>query len=159
MEQPVLTWRTPPELLDPIRSFLGAIDLDPCGHPASLVRATRQILPPESGLDAQWAGRVFCNPPYSDPKPWVSKCAIFGLGPGEVVALLKLDPSTSWWPPCWWGSVVFLAKRVRYVGPEGQGNSANFPSALVYWGRRHSEVRSHLAHLGRVVSPIPLRRA
>jgi len=39
-------------------------------------------------------GRCFCNPPYSEPRPWCDRLASY-LRPW--CALLKLDPTTQWW--------------------------------------------------------------
>lgn len=53
----------------------------------------------EDGLSASWSGeRVWCNPPYSDPLPWVRK-AFFETQSGRcplVVMLLPVDTSTAW---------------------------------------------------------------
>jgi hypothetical protein len=56
------------------------------------------------GLTTDWVhesfemnGRVFVNPPYSNPKPWVEK-AIYEhqVGGCVVIMLLKHDSSTQW---------------------------------------------------------------
>lgn len=41
-------WLTHPRELEPIRNFLGRIDLDPCPHPKSFVEASYCIHPPQS---------------------------------------------------------------------------------------------------------------
>jgi hypothetical protein len=54
-------WLTPPELL----SKLGHFDLDPCSpinRPWSTADRHYTIL--DDGLEQEWTGRVFCNPPY-----------------------------------------------------------------------------------------------
>ncbi|PBN41310.1 helix-turn-helix transcriptional regulator [Sphingobium sp. D43FB] len=47
---------TPLAFLDCVTSSFGEIDLDPCGHEDSPVRARRIITPPNCGLAASWRG-------------------------------------------------------------------------------------------------------
>ena len=37
------------------------------------VPASNRLTVIEDGLAQEWIGRVWCNPPFSSPKPWVSK--------------------------------------------------------------------------------------
>ena len=74
------SWLTPPHILDKVRAvFNGHIDYDPASNYVAqkYVNATKfSILPEEwdglsdprvtlNGLNQQWLGNVFCNPPYS----------------------------------------------------------------------------------------------
>lgn len=84
------TWLTPPELL----SSLGSFDLDPCAaETMPWATATKMIAPPDDGLTHSWSGRVWCNPPYSDPLPWVSKFLAHGNG---VMLVPARSPETRW---------------------------------------------------------------
>lgn len=139
---------TPPELVDEIRDFFGGvIELDPCAAPRAFVRAEVQYTQAQNGLDHSWVtheGRKirsrFLNPPYSCAAPWVYRIAEIYNGsiidPGSTIALLKCDPSTRWWQPCWLSNgIVFLDRRVPFVKPGRlKRDVAKFPSALVYWG-------------------------
>lgn len=139
-------WTTPEWLT----TALGTFDLDPCSNPRSTVQA-RSTYSLEQGLDGlslPWTGSVFCNPPYSAPRPW---CDRLGSYSSPWVALLKLDPSTRWWAalltsprtwPIWWAP---FRKRVRFQRPDKPPLTANFPSVLVWsnW-RAPNELRSHL---------------
>lgn len=63
------TWLTPL----PIVRSLGRFDLDPCAFPGHDT-ASRLICLPECGLSAEWAGRVWLNPPYGkEAKVWLEK--------------------------------------------------------------------------------------
>lgn len=49
-------------------------DLDPCGVVGGdSVPATRRFTIEDDGLSKQWEGRVWMNPPFSKPKPWVER--------------------------------------------------------------------------------------
>lgn len=94
---------------------------DPC--PLSLGLVERD------GLNSEWKGeRVFINPPYSKPLPWIEK-AIAESKKGKTVALLvKHDSSTIWWSKLHEAGAYFLPimGRLRF-GKE----AAPFPSVLV----------------------------
>lgn len=70
---------------------------------------------------------IYCNPPYSDPGPWMWRCATAGV---PAVALVKLDPSTRWWPES--HHIGLIRGRIRFEGPHVSG-PAPFPSALILW--------------------------
>src|SRR5580700_7359482 len=44
--------------------------------------ARAYLTPVEDGLITEWHGDVWCNPPYSNPAPWVSK---FGSHSGMIL--------------------------------------------------------------------------
>jgi hypothetical protein len=100
--------------------FAGWFDPCPLGH--GLVE--------QDGLNSEWAGdRIFVNPPYSRPLPWVEK-AILESKKGKTVALLvKHDSSTKWWAKLHEAGAHFLPLlgRLHFNG----GAPAPFPSVLV----------------------------
>lgn len=88
----------------------------------------------ENGLNVLWARRgekVFVNPPYSNPLPWV-KAAIEEkrLTPEMTIAmLLKHDSSTEWYRLLHEAGANFLMVNGRLK--HRTGKSAAFPSLLV----------------------------
>lgn len=70
-------WYTPPFLIERAREFMGSIDLDP----ASCAKAQEWIKAPDwfdgqergSGLELDWCGRVWLNPPFSNTSKWCEK--------------------------------------------------------------------------------------
>lgn len=76
--------------LDFIRE-LGTFDLDPCG--ISYHATAREIISlPRDGLLEDWSGRVWLNPPYSNPEPWLKKLSQHGRG----TALVLNSTDTKW---------------------------------------------------------------
>jgi phage N-6-adenine-methyltransferase len=60
-------WFTPPEFVERARQVLGGIDLDPatCIEAQEIVRATRYFTKSEDGLQHEWRGKVWLNPPFA----------------------------------------------------------------------------------------------
>lgn len=56
---------TPPHIVEPARAVLGGIDLDPasCAKANAIVKATRYFTEADDGLEQEWSGLVFNNPP------------------------------------------------------------------------------------------------
>ena len=88
------------------------------------------------GLELDWTHMcrmtgdigVFCNPPYSNPLPWVKK-AISECNRGcTVVMLLKHDSSTEWYRLLHEAGarILLINKRLKY----GTKTGAAFPSML-----------------------------
>jgi len=110
-------WYTPDPIVQWARRVLGEIDTDPAWSPRSHVRPkidgfTRL----RDGLQHVWAGRVFCNPPYSDP-----------------------EPSTAAWSRYVWphaAAVCIFGRRIKFDRPGARATSAPFPSAAIYYGPR-----------------------
>lgn len=74
--------------------------------------------PVVDGLSSDWRGeRIYVNPPYSNPLPWVKK-AISESEKGKlVVMLLKCDVSTEAFRLCHqYGEVLFFARRIKFNG-------------------------------------------
>lgn len=60
-------WFTPPAYIEAARRVLGTIDLDPASHEVAQrrIKATQYYTAADNGLDRDWHGRVWLNPPYS----------------------------------------------------------------------------------------------
>jgi len=125
-------WYTPPYIIEAIGLDY---DLDPCAPPGGVawIPAREHYTIDDDGLAQPWRGRVWLNPPYSKPYPWIERLA----GHGSGIALLPADTSTRGWHR--WvtqaDAVCFLRDRIQFVQP-GNPNvtSARFASALVAFG-------------------------
>lgn len=148
-------WLTPPAIL----AALGPFDLDPCAapEPRPWATAARHIALPEDGLRAHWAGRVWCNPPYSDTAPWLAKLADHGHG----TALIFARTETVTFQRHVWGrasALLFLAGRLtfhRHTGQAGRAN-AGAPSVLIAYGDADAEVLRSCGLAGAFVAGVAL---
>ena len=77
-------WYTPPLVFDALGI---TFDLDPCAPPGGVpwIPAPRWFTESDDGLSQPWRGRVWLNPPYSSPAPWLEKFVDHGDG----VALIE----------------------------------------------------------------------
>lgn len=119
-------WLTP---LNIIRA-LGEFDLDPCGE---LHHKTADYVYTENGLEKEWSGRVWLNPPYSNVEQWLDKLADHGNG----VALVFARTETRWAqkiiPQA--HSVFFPKGRIKFLTKElKEKGNAGAPSMFLSFG-------------------------
>lgn len=141
--------RTPPDLLAECMELAGvdAFDLDVAASDENAVAPdwrSAQMIP--DGLAASWYGRVWCNPPYSDIRPWVEK-AFSSYTDCDLIAMLLPANRTeqAWWQDLIepgrrhsnWPYVCFLRGRRRFdrhgwIKP-AKGDRPPFGLCLVVW--------------------------
>jgi hypothetical protein len=133
-----------------LASLLPKFDLDPCSNALSNVMSRRRICLPEDGLAADWGSpkSIWCNPPYSNPLPWVTKARNHDC---EQLWLVKLDPSTRWWSGLMaaGGHPLLFRRRIQFEMANGSSSSStNFCSAFVYVSNKGAtEKRSEICDL------------
>lgn len=140
--------RTPRSLFDPLNEEFG-FDLDAASSHDNALTCAHYTLE-KSGLENPWFGSVWCNPPYSDIRPWVEKAQTEierPYGPASVVMLLPANRTEQGW----WQDVIepgrragrietrFLRGRLRFDTPDHdyakqpKGNRPPFGVVLVIW--------------------------
>jgi len=146
---------TPPDLLALLHGEL-RFTLDVASHPSAPsteIIPRSYLFPGQDGLKLPWAGeRIWCNPPYSNISPWVSRAwEVASICP--LIAMLL--PANKTEQP-WWQQGVepfrdrrstpgqhfavetrFLGRRIRFGDPEDprgeRASSGTFGSVLVIW--------------------------
>ena len=126
-------WLTPL----PIVNALGVFDLDPCAapnHPTATAMWT-----PENGhdgLEEEWFGRVWMNPPYGRVmRQWVDRLVEHGSG----TMLIPVATGTKLWMDAAWpnaSAIHFWRHRVKFLRRDGLDDDMVSPaaSALVAFG-------------------------
>jgi hypothetical protein len=114
-QQEVLTsddWYTPEWIFE----TLGLkFDVDVASPPGgvSWIPATTYLTMADDGLSVNWTGRVWMNPPYSNPKPWVIKF----LEHGDGIALLPTS-NGAWHQILWESEADWVAlPPMRFQSP------------------------------------------
>jgi phage N-6-adenine-methyltransferase len=88
---------TPPELFDPLNEeYRFTLDVAAAPHNA---KTPRYFTLQDNGLEQSWAGEsVWCNPPYSDIRPWVEKAWAEHDRTRVIVMLLPANRTEqAWW--------------------------------------------------------------
>lgn len=129
-------WLTPPEIV----TALGAFDLDPCSPVARpWPTAATHLTIEDDGLAHEWAGRVWCNPPFGrEAIKWLRKMAKHGNG----IALIPARTETVMFYETVWGvadAVLFIKGRPHFHHVDGLRASFNSgaPICLVAYGAQN----------------------
>lgn len=165
-------WLTPPDLL----AKLGTFDLDPC---APIVRpwstAADHLTLERNGLTRDWGGRVWCNPPYSDPSlgKFLAKMKDHNRGLSLIFARTE---TANFFRYVWRGptALLFLEGRLffhygvdtydkegKLIGRMGERakHNAGGPSVLCAYGQTDAELLGDLAEGMGHFHPLLLPRA
>jgi phage N-6-adenine-methyltransferase len=126
-------WETPAWLFEWARKTFGPFDLDAC----ATLKTTKALAYFESdGLNRQWSGKVWMNPPYGRALTvtWVRKAVEESeSGRAIVVGLIPARVDQPWFQDlCARRPIWFIRGRVQFVGAQ---YNAPFPSCVVLFAR------------------------
>jgi hypothetical protein len=134
------TWLTPAWIIERI----GLSDLDPCGYKLNgefivpCAEKSYTLEDNEDGLSLPWEGSVYCNPPYTQNKKWIEKCAQYHHETGnDVIVLIFNRSDTGYFQDLVRRStgVVLIAGKLKYLNEQGEEEGfAQVPSILVAYG-------------------------
>ena len=136
-------WYTPPEYIEAARVVLGGIDLDPASSPIAneIIKADKFYSSDDNGLEREWAGRIWMNPPYSQPEiEQFSKKLTASIESGnvtEAIVLVNNATETYWFQNmlAYCEAVCLIRGRVRFIDPQGNPSGAPLQGqALLYFG-------------------------
>lgn len=151
-------WYTPQPYLDAAREVLGAIDLDPASSAVAneRVRAATYYSAADNGLEREWPGRVWLNPPYSGLAGAFTERLVKQFQSGITTAAVLLvnahSTDTEWFQPCWDYLLCFTNHRINFHAGKGQEESgSNHGSVFIYLGPERSVFIQHFAQFGAIV--------
>lgn len=121
-------WYTPAKYIEAVREVMGSIDLDPasCALANETVKAARYYDEAMNGLEQQWHGRVWLNPPYGNAvsnthgigamRAWTGKLiAEHKAGNvNQAVLCCTLENGARWFNWLWDYIVCFPDHKVRF---------------------------------------------
>ncbi|NES02009.1 MAG: hypothetical protein F6K22_03700 [Okeania sp. SIO2F4] len=146
-------WYTPPEIVELLKKVLGNIDLDPCSDDGKHIPAKLHYTATEDGLNQQWQGKVFINPPYSCPGKWIEKLIseINDSNVTEAIALLPASTDTKWFATLWNQPICFWKGRIKFLDTNYQPQlPARQSHCLVYWGENADKFNKVFSEYGEV---------
>ncbi len=124
-------WSTPQKFFELLNGEFN-FTLDPCAD-ADNAKCT-YFDEAADGLAQDWGDNVcFVNFPYSQAKAWARKCVDSAAAGALVVVLCAARTDTGWFQYlASYATVVrFIKGRLAFVGPNGAGQSATFPSCVI----------------------------
>lgn len=152
-------WFTPAEHLDRARRVLGAIDLDPASNPQAndKVGAAEYFTKESNGLDVDWHGRIWLNPPYAQPaiQQFADKM-VAEWSAGRVTAAVMLTHNytdTTWFQTLAHAAqaLCFTRGRIKFEAPDGSVAAPTQGQAFFYFGQDVALFVEAFAEVGFVV--------
>ena len=152
-------WYTPAEYLDAARKVMGGIDLDPASHAIAqkTVKAAVFFSQADDGLSHEWIGRVWLNPPYSQPdiQRFADKLVAETVAGriSQAIVLTNSATDTAWFHvlgnAC--ASICFPRGRIRFLSKAGQQGSPLMGQAFFYFGTHQGQFQDVFSKYGLIV--------
>lgn len=155
-------WYTPARHVELARRVLGTIDVDPASNDIAqqTVCAATYYTAETNGLDKEWRGKVWMNPPYSRKligrfiNKLVEEHAVGRTT--EAIVLTNNSTDTKWAALLFENaaSLCFTLGRVKFVSPT-KGCPSVLPQGqlFTYFGRRPDRFASVFREVGHIVTP------
>jgi phage N-6-adenine-methyltransferase len=156
----VVEWYTPPIYIDAAREVMGEIDLDPATSEVAQenVKASCYYTAADGGLEQQWSGRVWMNPPYAAGlvDDFIEKLCEHYVSEEvtEAVVLVNNATETKWFQRALRtaSAACFPASRIKYLNADGvPANSPLQGQAFLYLGVKADRFREVFSEFGTCV--------
>jgi phage N-6-adenine-methyltransferase len=153
-------WYTPDIYLDAVRElFGGEIELDAASSDAAqkIVRAKHHFTKVDDAMSKEWWGKVWLNPPYSQPDiaHFVSKLVgeVFNGNVKEAVLLTHNYTDTAWFHEAASAAsaICFTRGRVKFYNAAGEVAAPTQGQAFAYFGKRWADFAAHFENHGFIV--------
>lgn len=157
-------WYTPTEYIEAARAVMGSIDLDPASSRQAneTVKAGRFFDKLMNGLEHEWWGNVFLNPPYgkisgrSNQDIWSERlireyeCKAVK----QAILIINAVPDRKWFARLWHYPICFTRTRIKFNSPlKIKAKSPTHGSAIVYMGDQLTVFNTVFSVFGHIVWP------
>lgn len=131
-------WYTPPEFIEAARTVMGSIDLDPASNELAnkTVRAHTFYTAETNGLDKEWNGNVWLNPPYSTALVQAFTEKVVSSNFQQAVILVNNATDTAWFRKLIdkADAILFTTGRIRFYKTGGEKGTPLQGQAFIYYG-------------------------
>lgn len=154
-------WYTPPEFIAAARVVMGGIDLDPASSDLAnqCVEAETYYTAQDNGLDQEWFGRIWLNPPYAQPLiAEFSDAVVSKRGDYEAACILVNNATDTGWLQDMLrvaDAVCFLKGRVKFIDKHGEPSGAPLQGQVIlYMGKNPAAFAGEFSRFGWVSAAI-----
>ncbi len=153
-------WYTPAPYIAAARAVMGAIDLDPATSEMAneTVRADRYYTEDDDGLEHEWSGRVWLNPPYGQGSGLFTTKLVREYEAGRTTAAILLLNAygfdSQWFQPLWNHPICFTNHRVQFTNPDRETGGPANANIFVYLGVDRQLFADTFSQFGAVVERV-----
>jgi ParB family chromosome partitioning protein len=150
-------WYTPAAYIESARHVLGGFDLDPasCAEANETVRAAQFYSEDDPGLDHEWKGRVWLNPPYGRLAGDFIAYLVGQYHAGHVTAAIALVNAhctdTAWFRPLWDHVLCFTYGRLNFAAGTARRGGSTHGSVFAYLGPDPAKFAIEFERYGAIV--------
>ena len=128
---------TPVRFTDSARVVMGSIDLDPASNIVAneWIKASTFYTKENQGLDKEWRGNVWMNPPYDSKslKPLIDKLLHESIEQAVVLTNNNTDTKNGQRLLQWASAICLVSGRVRFIKPDGSENKSPLQGQIIYY--------------------------
>lgn len=134
-------WYTPSNIIEAARTAMGSIDVDPASNDIAqqTVKAGTYYTAEMNGLDKEWVGNVWLNPPYASDLigKFIDKLVSEKQNYNQAIVLVNNATETEWFNKIVSISsmVCFPKSRVKFYMPDGKTGAPLQGQAVLYIGK------------------------
>ena len=135
---------TPRRFTDSARIVMGSIDLDPASNEVanSWIQADTFYSLENQGLDKEWTGNIWMNPPYDSKslKPLAAK--LFNSDISQAIVLTNNNTDTKVGQEFlqWASAICLIAGRVKFMKPDGTENKTPLQGQIIYYKGKDTQM-------------------
>ncbi len=156
-------WYTPNKYIESARTVLDGIDLDPASSDLAqkTVKASTYYTAETNGLDKDWMGSVWMNPPYSMPEIQNFIDKLLSENISEWIVLTNNSSDTGWFHKLLDSAdlVCFTKGRVGFENVEGQTMATRQGQAFFYKGKNKEKFIENFNIFGAILEVLHVYKA
>lgn len=153
-------WYTPSAYIEAARHIMGGIDIDPASSSTAneTVRADTFFTIDDDGLSKPWNGRVWMNPPYSQPEIRLfSSKLVEQVENGNCAEFMTLTNNAT--ETAWFQELLSIAShgcllkgRIKFLSPGKEIGAPLQGQVILYRGENSGKFVQSMRDFGRVIS-------